>query len=419
MSTAKILIVEDEAIAAENIASRLQQQGYIVTGIVDTGLAAIQAAKLKHPDLVLMDIMLKGDMDGIAAAREIYNLHQIPVVYMTAFADEKTIQRVKETEPFGYLVKPFKPQELKATVEVALRKHQLEADMRSSLEQVEQMRQKAEIISALKSDFVSMVSHEFRNPLATIYLSTDLLESQGQQWSEEKRAKRFERIKQAVQRMTDLLDDVLSVGKAEAGKLQLEPTLFDLEAFCHDRVDEIRSISGINHTVTFISYCLSHEVRHTYMDTKVLRYILSNLLSNAVKYSPNGGIVHLRMMYPQEAEAQETQVSLPTKPIPKPDLTADVMIGAEDTKHLVTSKIVFQIRDQGIGIPPEDYEHLFEPFYRARNVGKIAGSGLGLTIVKKYVELMGGSISVQSELEVGTTFTITIPLVTRKQLTVL
>lgn len=223
----------------------------------------------------------------------------------------------------------------------------------------------------------------------------------------------------SIQRMTDLLDDVLSVGKAEAGKLQLEPTLFDLEAFCRDQVDEIRSIAGINHTVTFISYCLSNEVRHTYMDTKVLRYILSSLLSNAVKYSPNGGIVHLRMMYPQEAEAQETQVSLSAKPIPKPDLTTDVMIGAEDTKHLVTSKIVFQIRDQGIGIPPEDYEHLFEPFYRARNVGKIAGSGLGLTIVKKYVELMGGSVSVQSELQVGTTFTIAIPLVTRKQLTVL
>jgi signal transduction histidine kinase len=403
MTKAKILIVEDEAIAAENIAGRLQQQGYDVLGIVDTGMAAIEAAKHKQPDLVLMDIMLKGDLDGVSAAKEIYAQYQIPVVYMTAFADDKTIERVKDTEPFGYLVKPFKPQELKATVEVALRKHQSEIDRRSALAQTEKLRDQAESISALKSDFVAMVSHEFRNPLSTIYLSTDLLENQGQHWSEEKRSKRFQRIKQSIERMTDLLDDVLSMSKAEAGKLRLQPELFDLETFCRDLVDEMRAIAGINHTVTFISYCISSEVRTSYMDMKVLRYILSNLLSNAIKYSPNGGIVHLRLMHPQEADVAASS-----------KLEADQNLIGDDCKHLVTSKIIFQIRDQGIGIPPEDMESLFDPFYRSTNVGKIVGSGLGLSIVKKYVELLGGSIMVQSEVGVGSTFTVALPLVTRR-----
>lgn len=403
MTKAKILIVEDEAIAAENIAGRLQQQGYDVLGIVDTGMAAIEAAKHKQPDLVLMDIMLKGDLDGVSAAKAIYTQYQIPVVYMTAFADDKTIERVKDTEPFGYLVKPFKPQELKATVEVALRKHQSEIARRSALAQTEKLRDQAESVSELKSDFVAMVSHEFRNPLSTIYLSTDLLENQGQQWSEEKRSKRFQRIKQSIERMTDLLDDVLSMSKAEAGKLRLQPELFDLEAFCRDLVEEMRAIAGINHTVTFISYCISNEVRTSYMDMKVLRYILSNLLSNAIKYSPNGGIVHLRLMHPQEAD-----VSVSSKLEPDRNLIGD------DCKHLVTSKIIFQIRDQGIGIPPEDMESLFDPFYRSTNVGKIVGSGLGLSIVKKYVELLGGSIMIQSEVGVGSTFTVALPLVTRR-----
>jgi CheY-like chemotaxis protein len=112
MPPARILIVEDEAIAAENIAGRLRQQGYDVVGIVDSGMEAIAKAGAIGPDLILMDIMLKGEMDGVAAATEISEQWQIPIVFMTAFGDENTLQRAKAAEPLAYLIKPFKAHEL-------------------------------------------------------------------------------------------------------------------------------------------------------------------------------------------------------------------------------------------------------------------------------------------------------------------
>jgi AmiR/NasT family two-component response regulator len=120
MTEAKILVVEDEAISAENIAIRLQKQGYEVVGIVDSGMPQSLLAKNTKPDLILMDIMLKGELMASPLPLSIYGQLQVPIVYMTAFADVNTLERSKQAEPFGYLVKPFKPQELRATIEVAL-----------------------------------------------------------------------------------------------------------------------------------------------------------------------------------------------------------------------------------------------------------------------------------------------------------
>lgn len=121
---AKVLIVEDERIAAENIARNLRWHGYDVVGIANSGAAAIQQAELKHPDLVLMDIGLQGEIDGIAAATRIRQALNCPIIYMTASADDSTLQRAKHTEPYGYLIKPFKPHDLKVTIEIALHKSQ-------------------------------------------------------------------------------------------------------------------------------------------------------------------------------------------------------------------------------------------------------------------------------------------------------
>ncbi|NEN87638.1 MAG: EAL domain-containing protein [Okeania sp. SIO3H1] len=138
ISTTKILVIEDELIVAENIARNLHKLGYEVIGIVDSGEEAIQTATKKHPNLVLMDIMLQGDMDGIEAAGYIRSQLKIPVVYMTAYADDNTLGRAKLTEPYGYLVKPFKPQSLKTTIEIALQKYQSEQAVESRyIQQIE------------------------------------------------------------------------------------------------------------------------------------------------------------------------------------------------------------------------------------------------------------------------------------------
>ncbi|MGD1804684.1 putative bifunctional diguanylate cyclase/phosphodiesterase [Dapis sp. BLCC M126] len=141
----KILVVEDELIAAENISRNLKKLGYEVIGIVDSGEEAIQAATNNHPNLVLMDIMLQGDLDGIQAAGHIRSELKIPVIYMTAYADDDTLGRAKLTEPYGYLVKPFKPQALKTTIEIALQKYEGEQAVESSyIKEIEQVKNQLE-----------------------------------------------------------------------------------------------------------------------------------------------------------------------------------------------------------------------------------------------------------------------------------
>ncbi len=138
---AKVLIVEDELVVAENIARNLSKQGYIAIDIVDTGEEAIAIARSSRPDIILMDIMLQGEIDGIDAAAIIRQELKLPVVYMTAYTDDATLERAKQTEPYGYLVKPFKPYDLKTTIEIALQKHRsdsaMQADYQAQLEQAE------------------------------------------------------------------------------------------------------------------------------------------------------------------------------------------------------------------------------------------------------------------------------------------
>ncbi len=132
MSNVKILVVEDESIVAMDIKHRAEGLGYSVTGITPSGEGAIQKAAETLPDLVLMDIVLKGDMDGVEAAQRIRDGLDIPVVYLTAYSDEKTLKRAKVTEPFGYIIKPFEDRELHSAVEVALYKHKMESKLKES-----------------------------------------------------------------------------------------------------------------------------------------------------------------------------------------------------------------------------------------------------------------------------------------------
>jgi signal transduction histidine kinase len=226
-----------------------------------------------------------------------------------------------------------------------------------------------------------MTSHEFRTPLTTIQSSAQMLERYRNRLPEEKQLSHLSRIQTAVERMTQMLNDVLIIGKAESGKLEFQPTQIDLVQFCRELVEELQQGSGKqqalaehpDRVIAFTSqcHCFSGNI-----DEKLLRHILSNLLTNAIKYSPDSSTVQF-------------------------DLTC------------VNGNAVFQIRDQGIGIPPEDLPRLFETFHRATNVGTIQGTGLGLAIVKQCVELHKGEITVKSEVGKGTIFTVALPLLSK------
>lgn len=366
MNSATIMVVESEVIIGIDIRNSLKSLGYHVPGVISSGEKALEKVEKIQPDLILIDIMLDGFMDGVQAAAEIRNRFNFPVVFLTARTDATTLERAKRTEPFGYIVKPFEERELHTTVEIALARWRAETEIRKALE-------KEKELNELKSRFVSMISHEFRTPLATTLFSADLLESYSAKWPEEKRLTHIHRIQSAVYRMTELLDAVLLVGKAEAGKLEFNPEPMNLEAFCQEIVEDLQLTDDKQHTLNFVSQGLCTQI---YLDEKLLRHILSNLLSNAIKYSPQGSTVLFEL-------------------------------ACENCQNGGT--VAFHIQDRGIGIPKEDQERLFETFHRAKNVGTIPGTGLGLTIVKRSVELHGGQIFVESEVGMGTKFTVVLP----------
>lgn len=149
MAKSKIMIVEDEWITADDIRMSLQSLGYTVTSMSSTGEDAIQNAEKERPDLVLMDIMLKGEMDGIEAASQIRSIYNIPIIYLTAYADEKILERASITEPFGYIVKPFINEDLKIAIEIALYKHRIEKERRRLVEELQGALPKITTLSGL------------------------------------------------------------------------------------------------------------------------------------------------------------------------------------------------------------------------------------------------------------------------------
>ncbi|MEO0408439.1 MAG: HAMP domain-containing sensor histidine kinase [Cyanobacteria bacterium P01_A01_bin.135] len=223
-------------------------------------------------------------------------------------------------------------------------------------------------LNELKSRFVSMVSHEFRTPLTVMRTSTELLEKYGHLASDEKKRDYFQRIRAAIANMTRLLEDVLVVGKAEAGKLAFNPVIGDFEQFCQEIINEMQHSVGVKHKLTLSA----DSVNAVHFDRDLLRPVLSNLLSNAIKYSEAGSTV-------------ETRVAL-----------------AGET-------VTLQVSDQGIGIPKEDRPKLFQLFHRARNVDTIRGTGLGLAIVQQCITHHQGQVSFTSQEGVGTTFYVQFP----------
>ncbi len=224
-------------------------------------------------------------------------------------------------------------------------------------------------LSDLKSRFVAMASHEFKTPLSTILSSASLLSKYALTEEQDKREKHTQRIKSAVNNLTDILNDFLSIEKIEEGKIAAKKSLFSLPDLISNLCNEM---TGILKKSQHFSYKHSGDPEVN-LDQTLLKNILINLTSNAIKFSPEG-----------------STVSIGTSVLP--------------------GKMILSVKDSGIGISEEDQRHLFERFFRATNVSNIQGTGLGLHIVAKYVELMNGHIEVKSKLEEGTEIKIIFTL---------
>ncbi len=229
--------------------------------------------------------------------------------------------------------------------------------------------EKEKELNEMKSRFISTTSHEFRTPLTSVLSSTELLQRYHNKWSEDKKNEHFNRIQKSVEYLTKLLDDVLTLSRTETGKISYNPELINLKNFADECINDVKSLFSNEHNL-LLNY--KTKIKEFNLDPKLMKFIFNNLLSNAAKYSPHGGKIGFEI--------------------------------STDRKHLI-----IKVSDEGIGIPQNDLDRIFDSFYRTKNVEGIGGTGLGLAIVKRAVTLHKGEITVSSELNLGSIFTVKIP----------
>ncbi|WP_017319230.1 hybrid sensor histidine kinase/response regulator [Mastigocladopsis repens] len=378
----KILLIEDSLAEARLLQEFLKQaksHEFSLLHVKRLG-EALQELRRGTYDVILLDLTLP-DSQGLASLAPLMShAPSVPIVVLTNTNDDELALEAVRRGAQDYLVKrQVNSNLLIRSLSYAIERKQVLETLRAVNETLEIRVQertaelvKVQEISQFKSEFVSMLSHDIRSPLNTIQLIAGLLQNSGDKLPKEKKVSHFQLIRSAIKNMAQLLDEVSFIGRADSGKLYCEFHPLDLENFCRQLVEEAQLSTQQKHlTLIFTSV---GELGNALWDESLLRHILSNLLNNAMKYSPSGGTVRFQL------------------------------IGQEKT-------VVFQIQDEGIGIPKEDQQRLFKPFYRASNVSKIPGTGLGLAIVKKCVETLGGEVSVHSEIGVGTTFAVTLPLI--------
>ncbi|MFM6138506.1 MAG: response regulator [Sphaerospermopsis kisseleviana] len=391
---ATILIVDDNPVNLKLLDLILSTAGYKVKKEMN-GLEVIKQVPVLLPDLILLDIMLP-DITGFEICEQLKSnplTASIPIIFMTALTD--TVDKVKGLSlgAVDYITKPFKKEELLARVrthlhlknliqslenqnielrELTQKNQDLEQRVAERTAELQEALEKEKELNQLKSRFITMASHEFRTPLAIISSSSAILENFSDRLSPDKKQEHLKTIQNTIVHITQILDDVLMINRAEAHKLELHLQSGDIIAFCHHLKEETES-RNTKHIID-LSLNIDPEMAIFQFDKKLLWQILHNIINNAIKYSPYHNCINL-------------------------SLTKD------------NNKIIFEVQDSGIGIPQEDQAKLFESFHRGANIGNIPGTGLGLSIVKKCLDLHQGEITIKSEVGQGTSVRFSIPFI--------
>lgn len=415
--TLTILLIEDNLADADLLQEILAETDEVKWQVVHVEKLkeGLKLLNENHFDVILLDLSLP-DKQGLVTVSITHEaVPDVPIVVLTGFNDKVTALGALRKGAQDYLTKgQIDSSLLVRTIRYAIERTQTLKQLRQSEEQLQQLNEELEHrveqqtdelrqknqclereiterqrleeelrkalvkekeLSDLKSNIISVVSHDYRTPLTTILSSAELLQNYSDRLPEDKKQRHLQKIQRSVHHLTQLVSDVLIISKAEAGKLEFNPAPLDVVEFCRELIEEFTLTGKMEHR---ISFSCRGSCESACLDEKLLRQILSNLLSNAIKYSPQSDEVQFELVF----ESQD---------------------------------VIFRIQDRGIGIPQKDQEQLFQSFYRSSNVGTISGSGLGLAIVKKCVDIQGGKVAVESEVDVGTTFTVTLPLVPQSE----
>ncbi len=378
MSAKRIMVVEDEGIVALDIQSKLESRGYEVPAVLATGEDAIVRAGEVRPDLVLMDIQLAGEMDGTQAAEQIHKLYDIPIVYLTAFSDDRTLNRAKNAEPFGYMLKPFEEKKLHVTIEIALYKHHIDKEKEQLKAQLNQAR-KMEAIGRLTAG----MAYNFTNVLQGIQGNIDLALLR----APDSLRPFLDAADFDAQNAAQMLKQLLVFYQRENVEhqvLKLEPLIDEVATMCRD-VFARNTSRPVDITVDYAT-----DLPTIHGDAAQLRQCLSTLCTTARDAL--------------EALPNDSQRSARIK------IAADAIDfgGHLSTRESASGQYLrLTVSDNGLGMDTEAQEHIFEPFYTTNDLDR--GKGLGLATVYAIIREHQGWLECDSILNEGTTISAFIP----------
>jgi len=370
-SGARIMIVEDERILALDLAETLDELGYTVAGTASRGDEAIDLARRLHPQLILMDVRLDGDVDGITAAETIRDEHDVPVVFLTAHADDDTLHRATTSDAAAYLVKPFKAPDLRCVIEIALHKHAADLRLRENERWLEQtLQQRTAALEAANREleaFNYSVAHDLRAPLRGIDSFSQLLIERYSQRLDPEGLAYLNRVRAAASRMSQLIDALLSL--AQVGRSDMQPLDLDFSQLVQSVTSELAAANPDRNVPMVIAPGM-----RAHADPRMLRIVVANLLENAWKFTA-------RRQRPAVEVGPVQNTALPT----------------------------YYVRDNGAGFDPAYASRLFGAFQRLHPDREFPGTGIGLAIVQRVIARHGGTVWADSRPDQGATFYFTLP----------
>lgn len=357
--------MEDEAIVSMAIRRSLEKLGYEVVGETGTGQGAIDLAKKTVPDLILMDIRLKGEMDGTQAAAKIRERRSIPVVFLTAYSDDETLDRAASTTPYGYVLKPYQDRELRAAVEIALRLAALEGERDAANEALVNKVLSLERVNRDLDSFTAMVSHDLRDPLTIVAGFLQRLADRESVGPSDRARMDLDEARNAIKQAQEIVTGLTMLARmGRAPNAQLVDT--------GRLVDEV--LASLRAPLDAIGAQVGRgSMPSVYADRGQLAQVLQNLLNNAIRCR-------------------------------KPDVPLTIQMHARE----MPGEWEFSVSDNGIGFERAAADEIFTLFRRLGHE-KHPGSGVELALCRKVIEAHGGRIWAESTTNEGSTFRFTLP----------
>ena len=391
MTQGDIFVIDDNPINLNLLAHLLRERGYQVR-IATSGRRGIVAVRTSVPDLIMLDITMP-EMNGYEVCQQLKaddQLRDIPVIFISALDD--ALDKVKAFEVGGvdYVTKPFQIEEVLARIENQLRISQLQKELRETNNQLERQRaqlleanQKLKDVEQAKADFTAMLVHDLKSPLTVVKTMLDLLQFDeviNQAIAEQRLTDVMVASERNIDKILDLIQEILEFSRIESQNLSLDTEPVNIEGILRDCV-VTTSVTALQNHIT-VEADIQENLPLVFGDRVKLERVFSNLLSNAVKFTPTSGKITI----------EARQMNQPNSTSQDPPL------------------IAVHISDTGEGIPAEEVPYVFEPYRQATKRKGRLGVGLGLAIVKRIVTAHKGQLCVESQLGVGSRFTVLLPV---------